>query len=94
MKTGALTKAMCTAIHRFVDQAFNHITEESENKHFERFIINKPLRPVPTQGIVEQAKQNGELSPQRGNRGRLQTPTRWPRMHLMKDIVKQAQTEL
>ena len=40
-----------------------------EKQHFERFIVNKLLRYVPTQGIVDHAEQNGELRPQRGNRG-------------------------
>ena len=44
----------------YVDEAYNGMSEKSEEKHFERFIVNKPLRPVPTQGIVEQAEQNGE----------------------------------
>ena len=56
---------------RYEDQVFDVISEESVKKqqHFERFIVNKPLRPVPTQGVVEQAEQNGELIPQRGNPG-------------------------
>ena len=68
-------KSDCAAIRRYVDQAFYDFTEKSNNKkHFECFIMNKPLRRVPTQGIVEQAKQNGKFSPQRGNQERLKTP--------------------
>jgi len=45
---------MYLAIHRY-DQAFDDISEESEK---ENFIVKKSLRPVPSQGIVEQAKKN------------------------------------
>ena len=40
--------------------------ESGKTIYFERCIVNKPLRPVPTQSIVEQAEQNGELRPERG----------------------------
>ena len=43
LKIIALTKAMYTAIRRYENQAFDDIREESEETHFERFIINKPL---------------------------------------------------
>ena len=69
LKTIALTKALYTAIRRNVDEAFDDISEESEKKHFERFIVDKPLRPVPSQDIVEQAEQNGELRPRGLTRG-------------------------
>ena len=61
---------MYTAIRSYDEQAFDNMSEESEEKHFECFIVDKPLWPVPTQGIVEQAEQNGESRPQRG-KGRL-----------------------
>ena len=52
LKTIALTKAMYTVIHRHVDEVFDNMSEESEKKkHLERFIIKKPLQPVPPQGI-------------------------------------------
>ena len=35
--------------------------------------LKKSLRPVPSQGILEQAEQNGELTPERSN---LKTPSR------------------
>ena len=38
-------------------------------KKFERFIVKKPLQPAPSQGIVEQAEENGKLRPQRGDQG-------------------------
>ena len=57
---------MYPAIRRYDDQAFHDISEKSGKK---KIIVKKSLRPVPIQGIVEQAEQNGELSPQRGNPG-------------------------
>ena len=65
LKTRALTKAMYAAIRRYVDEAFDNMIEESE-KILECFMDKKLLRPVPNQGIVEQAKNNGELRPKRG----------------------------
>ena len=47
LKTKALTKAMYTVIPRYVDEAYDDMSEESEEKHFEHFIINKLLQPVP-----------------------------------------------
>jgi len=40
------------------DQAFDDMSEESGEKKyiFEHFIVKKALRSVPSQGIVEQAK--------------------------------------
>ena len=66
LKTTALTKVMYAEICWYKDQAFDNMSEESlkKKKHFECFIVNKPLWPVPTQGIAEQANQNGELRPQ------------------------------
>ena len=40
------------------------MSEESAKNIFECFIVKKSLRPVSSQGIVEQAKKNGELRPQ------------------------------
>ena len=64
LKTITLTKVMCTPICRYVVEASADISEESEEKHFKCFIVKKPLWPVPTQGVVEQAAQNGVLRPQ------------------------------
>ena len=58
------------AIRTDEDQAFDVMSEESErNKIHEHFIAKKQLQPAPSQGIVEQAKQNGELRPQQAERG-------------------------
>ena len=51
---------MYPAIHWYDDQAFD-MSEESEKNNL---IVKKPLWPVPSQGIVEQANKNGELRPQ------------------------------
>ena len=67
LKTIALTKAMYPAIRNYDEQAFDNMSEESEEK--KTFIIKKSLRPVPSQGMVEQAKKTW----------RLQTPARLPR---------------
>ena len=52
----------------------------------------KSLRFILSQGIVEQAKQNGELSPQRGNRECALRPhpgrVRWLRMHMIEETIK------
>ena len=44
------------------------MSEESKEKqkHFECFMVDKLLRPVPTLGIVELAEHNSELRPKRG----------------------------
>jgi len=42
------------------EQAFDNTSEESENNNF---IIKKSLRPVPSQGKVEQAKKHGGFRP-------------------------------
>ena len=57
---------MYPAIHNYDDQALNDVSEESEKN---KIIVKKPLWPVPSQGIFEQAKDNGELRPQRGTVG-------------------------
>ena len=69
---------MYAVIRRYVDEAYDDMSEESEEHHFECFIVNKPLRSVQIQGSVEQAEQNGELRPQR-RRARLpRTHAPWP----------------
>ena len=55
--------AMYPAISSCDEQVFDNMNEESEKKNF---IIRKSLPPVLTQGIVEQAEQNGDLRPHRG----------------------------
>ena len=65
------------------------------------FVVKKSLRPVPSQGMVEQAKKHGGFRPQRSYRGNALRPQRsylgnalrphrerWLRMRLMKDIIK------
>ena len=52
---------MYPAIRRYNDQAFDDMSEESGKKNF---IVHKLLRPVVSQGIVEEAKKNGELRSQ------------------------------
>ena len=79
---------MYPAIWSFDEQAFDNMSEESEKN--KNFIVKKSLRPVPSQIMVEQAKKHGGFRPQRGYPGdalRLQR-VRWPRMCLMKDIIK------
>ena len=78
---------MYPAICNYDEQAFDYVSEESENNNF---IVEKLLWPVSSQGMVEQAKKTW----------RLQTPARLPRKHLknpdsemaedrlMKDIIK------
>ena len=90
LKTIALTKVMYVAIHRYEDQAFDDITKESEKTFFECFIVKKSLRPVPNQGMVEKVKKHGGFKPQQGYLGYALRPQRawWPRMHLIKDIIK------
>ena len=46
--------AMHPAICMYDDQAFDDMSEESEKK---LIIIKKSLRPVSSQGMVEQAKK-------------------------------------
>ena len=63
------------------------MSEESEKKNF---IVKKSLRPVPSQGEAEQAKTHGGFRPQQGNPGYSLIPhgAKWPRMRLIKDIIK------
>ena len=55
-----------TAIRSYGEQAFNNMSEESEKN---KFIIEKSLRPVPSQGVVEPAKKHGGFRPQWGYPG-------------------------
>ena len=76
---------MHPAICNSDEQAFKNMSEESERKN--NFIMKKSMQPVPSLGMVEQAKKHGGFRPQRGNAGyvlRLQR-ARWPSMHLIKD---------
>ena len=47
--------AMYPAICQYDEHAFNDMSEESEKN--KQTLVNKSLRPVPTQGIVEQAEK-------------------------------------
>ena len=82
----ALTKAIFTAIHSYDEQEFDNTSEESEKTNF---IVKKSLRPVPSQGMVDQVKKHGGFRPQRGYPGDALRPqrVRWPTMHVMKDII-------
>ena len=78
---------MYAAICSDDERAFANKSEESDKKNF---IVKKSLRPVPSQGIVEQAKKTWQL----------QTPARIPKKRLktsdskvaddplMKDMIK------
>ena len=50
---------MYPVINRYDDQAFDNMSEESESN---TFVVKKSLWPFQTQGIVEQAEQNGKLN--------------------------------
>ena len=67
LKTIALTKAMYTVIRSYDEQAF-------DNKVKKKPIVKKSLRPVPSQGMVEQAKKRGGFRPQRGYPGNALRP--------------------
>ena len=60
LKTIALTKAMCTESRSYDEQAFDNMSEESERKNL---IVKKSLRPVPIQGVVEEAKKVAASDP-------------------------------
>ena len=60
---------MYPVIRSYDEQAFDNMSEKSEKNNF---IMKKSLRPVPSQGVVEQAKKTW----------RLQTPARLPRKRL------------
>ena len=66
LKTKVLTKVMYTTIHSCDEQAFDNMSEEGEKKNF---ILRKSLWPVPSQGMVEQAKKHGGFRPKRGYLG-------------------------
>ena len=70
--------AMCLAIWSYDEQAFDNMSEENEKKIF---IVKKSLLPVPSQGMVEQARKLGHFRPQRGYPGNASRPqrVRWPR---------------
>ena len=53
---------MYPAMHWWMKLLMISVRKVKKN-HFEHFVINKPLRPVPTECIAEQAEQNDELSP-------------------------------
>ena len=57
---------MYPAICNYDEQAFDYVSEESENNNF---IVEKLLWPVSSQGMVEQAKNHGGFTPQQGNPG-------------------------
>ena len=44
---------MYPAIRSYDEQAFDNISEESEQKSF---LVKKSLQPVPTRGIVERGR--------------------------------------
>ena len=51
---------MYAAIRSYDEQAFDNMSEGSENKNF---IVKKSLQFVPSQGQVEQAKKHGSFRP-------------------------------
>ena len=57
--------AIYPAIRSYDEQAFE-MSEESENNNF---IVKKSLQPVPSHGMIEQAKKHGSFRPQRGYPG-------------------------
>ena len=66
LKTIALAKAMYTAIRSSDEKAFDNMSEESDKTNF---LVEKSLWPVPSQGMVEQAKKHGGFRPQQGYQG-------------------------
>ena len=68
LKTRVLTKVMYMAIHSNDEQAFD-MSEESGGGGGRNLIVKKSLRPVPSQGVVEQAKKQGGFRLQRGYPG-------------------------
>ena len=52
--------AMYPVIHAYDEQAFNYMSEGTEKTNS---IVNKSLRPVPSQGMVKQAKKHGGFRP-------------------------------
>ena len=57
---------MYPAIRSCDEQAFDNMSKESEKKNF---IMKKSLSPVPSAGMVEQAKKPGGFRAQWGNPG-------------------------
>ena len=62
---------MYATIRCYDEQAFN-MSKESEKK--KTFIVKESLRPVPSQGMVEQAKKRGSFRPQQGYPGNTLRP--------------------
>ena len=52
--------AIYPAIRIYDEQAFDNMSEESEKNNF---VIQKLLRPVTSQGMVEQAKKMASSDP-------------------------------
>ena len=78
--------AMYPAIRSYDEQAFDNMSEESENNNF---IIRTSLRPVPSRGMVQQTKKHGNFRPQLGYAENAWRPREWgAKDHLMKDIIK------
>ena len=68
---------MCTAICSYDEQAFHNMSEESGKKEKKKkTAVKKSLQPFPNQGMVEQAKKNGDFRPQRGYPGNAIRPWR------------------
>ena len=53
--------AMYPAICSCDEQAFNNMSKENEKK--KNFIVKKSFQPVPSQGMVEQAKNMAASDP-------------------------------
>ena len=60
--------AMYPAIRSYDEQTFDNMSEESENNNS---IVEKSLRPVSSQGMVEEAKKHGGFRPQQGYPGKV-----------------------
>ena len=78
LKTIALTKVINTTTRSHDEQEFNNMSVESGKKT----LVKKSFWPVPSRGMVEQAKKHGDLRPQRGYQGYAFGPqrSRWPRI--------------
>ena len=76
LKTTVLTKVLYTTISSYDEQAFD-MSKESEKTT----VVKKSLRPVPSQGMVEQAKKHGGFRSQPGYPGNALRPqtVRWLR---------------
>ena len=71
MKTTLLTKVIHASIHSYDEEAFDNMDEESEKNII---IVKKLFWPIPSQGMVEQAKKYGGFRPQRGYLGHALRP--------------------